>query len=174
MRKIIWLILVAVLGSAGWFAWAVSTPTEPSGQVFVMLHPGYSTHRIAAELKSAGIIRSEEAFVLWHYYHHGRSLKAGEYLFNKPSNIIDIASAQALLNVDDVRRLIEQIFAGLEGTAVMVVVPEDEGFLAANDAGAFKFSSDAVRGISGVQHDEHLPGRLGGRRDSPGEPSGAS
>jgi UPF0755 protein len=90
MRKIIGLVLVAVLGAAGWFAWAVLTPTQPSGQVFVMLHPGYSTHRIAAELKKAGIIRSEEAFVFWHYYHHGRSLKAGEYLFNKPSNIIDI------------------------------------------------------------------------------------
>jgi UPF0755 protein len=90
MRKIIWLIFVAVLGTAGWLAWAVLTPTEPSGQVFVLLHPGYSTHRIAAELKSAGIIRSEEAFVLWHYYHHDRSLKAGEYLFDKPANIIDI------------------------------------------------------------------------------------
>ena len=52
--------------------------------------PGYSTHRIAAELKKAGIIRSERAFILWHYYHHGRSLKAGEYLFDKPSNIIEI------------------------------------------------------------------------------------
>src|SRR4029077_19754933 len=50
----------------------------------------YSTHRIAAELKKAGIIRSERAFILWHYYHHGRSLKAGEYLFDKPSNIIEI------------------------------------------------------------------------------------
>jgi UPF0755 protein len=90
MRKIIWLILVAALATGGWFVWAVLTPIEPSGQVFVMLHPGYSTHRIAAELKKAGIIRSEQAFVFWHYYHHGRSLKAGEYLFDKPSNIIDI------------------------------------------------------------------------------------
>jgi len=90
MRKIIGLVFVAVLGAAGWFAWAVLTPTQPSGQVFVMLHPGYSTHRIATELKKAGIIRSEEAFVFWHYYHHGRSLKAGEYLFDKPSNIIHI------------------------------------------------------------------------------------
>ncbi len=55
-----------------------------------MLHPGYSTRRIASELKNAGIIRSQEAFILWHYYHHGRSLKAGEYLFEKPANIIDI------------------------------------------------------------------------------------
>ena len=90
MRKIIGIIFVAVLGAAGWFAWAVLTPAEPAGQVFVMLRPGYSTHRIAAELKNAGVIRSEKAFILWHYYHHGRSLKAGEYLFDKPSNIIDI------------------------------------------------------------------------------------
>ncbi|HSY91162.1 MAG TPA: endolytic transglycosylase MltG, partial [Candidatus Binatus sp.] len=90
VRKIVWLILVAVVGFAGWFAWAVLMPTEPSGQTFVLLRPGYSTHRIAAELKNAGLIRSEEAFVLWHYYHHGRSLKAGEYVFDKPSNIIDI------------------------------------------------------------------------------------
>ena len=90
VRKIIWFILVAVLASAGWFAWAVLTPTEPAGQVFVMLRPGYSTHRIAAELKNAGLIRSEEAFVLWHYVHPKRSLKAGEYVFDKPANVIDI------------------------------------------------------------------------------------
>jgi UPF0755 protein len=90
VRKIVWLILVAVVAAAGWFTWAVLTPVEPSGQIFVMLRPGYSTHRIAAELKAAGIIRSEEAFVLWHYVHRKRSLKAGEYLFDKPANIIDI------------------------------------------------------------------------------------
>lgn len=90
MRKIIWLVLVAVIGTAGWFAWAVLTPAEPSGKTFVMLRPGYSTHRIAAELKGAGIIRSEEAFVLWHYVHRKRSLKAGEYLFEGPANVIDI------------------------------------------------------------------------------------
>ncbi len=90
MRKIIWLILVAAVGSAGWIAWAVLTPIEPSAQTIVLLRPGYSTHRIAAELKNAGLIRSEQAFVLWHYLHRGRSLKAGEYLFDKPANIIDI------------------------------------------------------------------------------------
>jgi UPF0755 protein len=90
VRKIVWLILVAMLGTAGWFAWAVLTPIQPSGQTFVMLRPGFSTHRIAAELKGAGIIRSEEAFVLWHYLHHRRSLKAGEYLFDKPAKLIDI------------------------------------------------------------------------------------
>jgi UPF0755 protein len=55
-----------------------------------MLRPGYSTRRIAAELKSAGVIRSEKAFILWHDFHRHRTLKAGEYLFENPANIIDL------------------------------------------------------------------------------------
>lgn len=90
MRKLFWLIFVALLAAAGWFAWAISTPMEPAGQTFVLLHSGYSTRRIAAELKSAGVIRSEQAFILWHYAHRHRSLKAGEYLFEKSDNIINI------------------------------------------------------------------------------------
>ena len=90
MRKIFWLVLIAALASAGWFAWALLTPTEPPRETFVMLRPGYSTRRIAAELKSAGVIRTEEAFILWHYLHRGRSLKAGEYRFDKSRNMIDV------------------------------------------------------------------------------------
>ena len=90
VKKVVWLILIAAVGAAGWLAWALLSPVEPTPQTFVLLHSGYSTRRIAAELKNAGVIRSQEAFILWHYYHHGRSLKAGEYLFDKPANIIDI------------------------------------------------------------------------------------
>jgi UPF0755 protein len=90
VRKILWLVLIAALAGAGWLGWALLTPVEPPGQIFVMLRPGYSTRRIASELKSAGVIRSEEAFVLWHYFRRRRSLKAGEYLFGKPANIIDV------------------------------------------------------------------------------------
>jgi peptidoglycan lytic transglycosylase G len=90
VRKILALIFVAVLAFAGWLAWALLTPVEPPGKTFVMLRPGYSTHRIASELKSAGIIRSEEAFILWHDFHRHRTLKAGEYLFENPANIIDL------------------------------------------------------------------------------------
>ncbi len=90
MRKIFGLILIVVLCFAGWFAWVVMTPVEPRGQTFVMLRPGFSTRRIASELKSAGVIRSEEAFILWRYVRHRRSLKAGEYLFDKPANTIDV------------------------------------------------------------------------------------
>ena len=90
VRKLFWLILIAALGFGGWFAWAVYAPTEPAGQKFVMLRPGFSTRRIAAELKANGIIRSEDAFILWHYLHRRRSLKAGEYLFDKSRNVVDV------------------------------------------------------------------------------------
>jgi len=90
VRKIFWLLLIAMLAAAGWFAWALLTPVEPPGQTFVMLRPGYSTRRIASELKSAGVIRSEEAFILWRYIRHQRSLKAGEYLFEKAANTVEI------------------------------------------------------------------------------------
>ena len=89
MRKIFWLLLIAALASAGWFVWALLTPTEPPAKTFVMLHPGYSTRRIASALKSAGVIRSERAFILWHYMRR-RPLQAGEYLFEKPANLIDV------------------------------------------------------------------------------------
>jgi UPF0755 protein len=90
MRAFLILFLVAVLACGGWLAWALLEPVTPSGQTFVLLHPGYSTRRIAAELKSAGVIRSADAFILWHYLHHRRSLKAGEYLFDKSASAIDV------------------------------------------------------------------------------------
>jgi UPF0755 protein len=90
MKKLVFLILIAIVAAGAWFAWAVMTPVTPSAQALVLLRPGLSTRGIAAELKASGVIRNEEAFVLWHYVHRKRSLKAGEYLFDKPANIIEI------------------------------------------------------------------------------------
>jgi UPF0755 protein len=90
VRKLFGLLIIAVFGVAGWLGWALLMPTEPSGQTFVMLRPGYSTRRIAAELKASGVIRNEDAFIAWHYLRHRRSLKAGEYLFDKPQNILEV------------------------------------------------------------------------------------
>jgi UPF0755 protein len=67
-------------------AWALLLPVAPGGQKFVMLRPGFSSRHIANELKAAGVIRSADAFILWHYVHDQRSLKAGEYLFDKASD----------------------------------------------------------------------------------------
>src|SRR5580700_7135015 len=90
MRVLFTFFLLAVLACGGWLAWALLQPVSPSGQTFVLLHPGYSTRRIAAELKSAGVIRSADAFVLWHYLRHKRSLKAGDYLFEKSASGLDV------------------------------------------------------------------------------------
>jgi len=71
-------------------AWALYSPVTPGGETFVLLHPGYSTRRIANELQSAGVIRSATAFTIWHRIRHQRSLKAGEYLFEKTATALEI------------------------------------------------------------------------------------
>src|SRR5712691_843855 len=76
--------------AAAWLAWALWLPASPGREQFVMLRPGYSTRRIARELKSAGVIRSADAFVLWHAFHRRPSLKAGEYLFDHDATAIQV------------------------------------------------------------------------------------
>ena len=90
MRKFLTLVLLSVLAVGGWLAWALTTPVTPEGQKFVMLRPGYSTRRIAAELEAAGVIRSRLGFILWHRIHRKQSLKAGEYLFDKTARTLDV------------------------------------------------------------------------------------
>jgi UPF0755 protein len=88
LRALITLFLIAVLAASGFAAWQVYVPVpSPAGQTFVMLRSGYSTRRIAAELKKAGIIRSELAFRAWHIAHPKPTLKAGEYLFEREATL---------------------------------------------------------------------------------------
>lgn len=90
VRKPLAIALVLVLAVAGWLAFNLLVPLSPEGEKFVMLKPGYSTRRIAHELKSAGVIRSFDAFVLWHALHKRPSLKAGEYLFDHGANVMEV------------------------------------------------------------------------------------
>jgi UPF0755 protein len=90
LRKFLTLVLLAVLATGGWLAWALMMPVTPAGQKFVMLRPGYSTRRIASELEAAGVIRSRLGFILWHRIHHKQSLKAGEYLFDKTARTLEV------------------------------------------------------------------------------------
>ena len=90
MRKLILFTLTLLLALAALLTWALWLPASPEGQKFVLLRPGYSTRRIARELKTAGVIRSADAFVLWHAFHRRPSLKAGEYLFERDATAIDV------------------------------------------------------------------------------------
>ena len=87
LRALIKLFLVVVLAVGGWVAWQVYVPMTPPANTSLLLHSGYSTRRIAAELKKAGVIRSELVFLLWHALHPKPSLKAGEYLFEREATL---------------------------------------------------------------------------------------
>jgi peptidoglycan lytic transglycosylase G len=95
LRKFLTLVFLIVLAAGGWLAWALLISVKPAEQKFVLLKPGYSTHRIANELRNAGVIRSSSAFLIWHYFHRGRSLKAGEYLFENPEDLREVHSRLA-------------------------------------------------------------------------------
>ena len=75
------------IAAGGWAAWVVYAPVTPAANTFLLLRPGYSTRRIAAELKKAGVVRSELAFRLWHGLHPKPSLKAGEYRFEREATL---------------------------------------------------------------------------------------
>lgn len=87
MRKLISFLLILVLGAAGWAAWQCYARVSPPANTSILLRSGYSTRRIAMELKKAGVIRSVFAFRLWRALRHNRSLKAGEYLFDRPATL---------------------------------------------------------------------------------------
>lgn len=90
MRRVLALIVILVLAAGAWLAYAVFAPVAPSQTTYVMLRPGWSTRRIARELKNAGVIRSSFGFSLLHYIDARRSLKAGEYKFDRSANAIEV------------------------------------------------------------------------------------
>ena len=79
--------MLGVLAFGGWVAWQLYVPVMPPANTSLLLRPGYSTRRIAAELKKAGVIRNERIFWLWHVLHQRRSLKAGEYRFERAARL---------------------------------------------------------------------------------------
>lgn len=89
-RFLLKLIVIAVLLVAGFLAYGLLLPTGPQSQQLVQLKPGSSARHIAAALKQAGIIRSQYAFLLWHYTRGNKVLKAGEYAFDHPAGAMEV------------------------------------------------------------------------------------
>src|SRR5579864_2314148 len=84
------LIVILALAAAGWAGYALLLPAGPTEQKLVQLKPGSSAHHIASELESAGIIRSQYAFLVWHNLHGRRPLKAGEYSFDHRARLSQV------------------------------------------------------------------------------------
>jgi UPF0755 protein len=84
------LVALLVLAVAAWFAWAALLPVSPGGEKFVLLRPGWTTKHIARELQKEGIIRSSTAFLFLHYAEGMKTLKAGEYKFDQPANVLEV------------------------------------------------------------------------------------
>jgi UPF0755 protein len=89
MRFVIRLLLLIVLAVVLFLTWGLVLPVTPSRPKSVLLRPGISSRRIAQELRDAGVIRNANAFLIVHYLRL-RPLKAGEYLFDRPANALDI------------------------------------------------------------------------------------
>ncbi len=123
-RFLLKLVALVVVVAGLWLAWGLLLPVKPSEPKFVLLHPGWSTRRIARELKDAGVIRSSNAFLLVHYADARKVLKAGEYKFDQPANALEVRRRLARgdiythtvvvpegFNMFDIARTVEQ--AGL-------------------------------------------------------------
>ena len=83
-------ILLVIVIAAVLLAYGLLLPTGPQSQQFVQLKPGSSARHIAAGLQQAGVIRSQYAFLLWHYLRGHKSLKAGEYAFDHPASGLEV------------------------------------------------------------------------------------
>lgn len=82
------LVIAALLG--GLLAWELRVAVGPTQQVFVQLKPGASARHIAADLHRAGMIKNQTAFLIWHYFRGRKPLKAGEYSFDHPANVMQV------------------------------------------------------------------------------------
>jgi len=90
IRFLLKSLFVAIILVAAFLVYGLLLPTGPQSQRLVQLKPGSSARRIASDLKQAGIIRSQYAFLLWHYLHGDKPLKAGEYAFDHPAGTREI------------------------------------------------------------------------------------
>lgn len=89
VKVVLKLFLLAVVAAGGWLAWALLVPTSPAPPRSVLLRPGWSSRHIAQVLQDAGAVRSARAFLLYHYL-TGRTLKAGEYNFDRAANAREV------------------------------------------------------------------------------------
>jgi UPF0755 protein len=95
LRRLFQLALLLVFAAGLWLGWGLLLPTQPKQPQYLLLRPGWTSRRIAAELQARGVIRSRTAFLLYHYLGKRVLLKAGEYKFERRANALTIHSRLA-------------------------------------------------------------------------------
>ncbi len=89
--RLLFLLLLAAAGGAAYLAHQVTQPYRGwEKPVFVDLAPGTSTRTIAAQLKSAGVLRQDWPFLMLYYIRRSQTLKAGEYYFDQPLTVLEV------------------------------------------------------------------------------------
>jgi UPF0755 protein len=86
LRILAILLLAAIL----WLAWTLAIPLAPPQPQVLLFPAGSSSRSIAAQLQSAGVVRSRIAFQLLHYALPKRRLKAGEYRFERAASGLEV------------------------------------------------------------------------------------
>jgi UPF0755 protein len=82
--------VILLLAAALFCAWALVVPLAPAAPQQLLFPPGSSSNSIAAELRRAGVVRSQLAFELLHYAQPKKKLKAGEYRFDRPASGLEV------------------------------------------------------------------------------------
>lgn len=86
LRRLLLLVVIAVLLSAGF---AIYAPAGPHTEMFLEIPAGTGSAQIAAQLKAHGLIWSRFAFAAMRLV-KGGTLKAGEYRFDHPARMSEV------------------------------------------------------------------------------------
>ena len=84
---------------------------------------------------------------------------------------VDIATHQAVVNLQRVCCFIEKVFAGLQRFLAMDAMPQHKSQRVSNHARRLEFRGDPAGGISRPQHYELLPIRRDGHIERPRQPA---
>lgn len=85
--RIFLFLVVAGLAAGAYFAMAPVTPAAPT---ILLIKAGSSARSIAGQLEGAGVIHNAYAFLAVHAIKGRRTLKAGEYSFDKPASAMEV------------------------------------------------------------------------------------
>lgn len=118
------LISVAAIGVAGWYAWQDlhTVPPEPPAPLILTVQPGSSLRQVANQLHRSGLLRHPALLVAWARHHEqDRSIRAGTYRVQRGMSPIE---------------LLEMLNRGPLESPVRVTIPE--GLTAAQIATLFE------------------------------------